>query len=128
MHSRAEGVDADSSRNARDYSGVDLSLKRIQVTRISAATWSLPREEEGEMKALSTAHDHIDITETLVRLYVFLAQDVDRCLHEAEQSTYPEHDFHLSSTRMKMLEMLSVNTVVQGKVAQECTRVLALTA
>ena len=80
------------------------------------------------MTALSTVHDHINITETLVRLYVFLAQDVDRCLHEAEQSTYPEHDFHLSSTRMKVSEMLSVNTVVQGKVAQECSRVLALTA
>jgi len=26
---------------------------------------------------------HIDITETLVRLYVFLAQCLDRCLTEA---------------------------------------------
>jgi len=80
------------------------------------------------MKAQSTVYGHIDITETLVRLYVFLAQDVDQCLHEAEQSTYPEHDLHLSSTRAKMSEMLSVNRVVQGKVAEECTRVLALTS
>jgi hypothetical protein len=77
--------------------------------------------------APSTVNSHIEITETLVRLYVFLAQDVDRCLHEAELSTYPEHDLHLSSTREKMIEMLSVNSVVQGKVARECARMLALT-
>ena len=32
------------------------------------------------MNAQSTVHGHIDVTETLVRLYVFLAQDLDRCL------------------------------------------------
>jgi hypothetical protein len=78
------------------------------------------------IKAPSTEDRHIEMTETLVRLYVFLAQDVERCLHEAEQSTYPEHDLHLSSTREKMIRMLSVNSVVQGKVAQECTRMLTL--
>jgi hypothetical protein len=77
--------------------------------------------------APSTVHSHIEITETLVRLYVFLAQDVDRCLHEPELSTYPEHDLHLSTTREKMIEMLSVNSVVQGKVARDCARMLALT-
>ena len=82
------------------------------------------------MNTQSTAHAHIDITETLVRLYVFLAQGLDRCLNEAVRTTYPEDQLqaHLASTRATMMEMLSVNRVVKGKVEQECDRVLSLTA
>ena len=82
------------------------------------------------MNTQSTAHGHIDITETLVRLYVFLAQSLDRCLNEAARATYPEHQLqsHLSSTRAKMMEILSVNRVVKGKVEQECNLVLSLIA
>jgi hypothetical protein len=80
------------------------------------------------MNAEATTHSHIDITETLVRLYVFLAQDLDRCLDLAARQTYPEHELqsHLASTRATMMEMLSVNQVVKGKVEQECNRVLSL--
>jgi len=82
------------------------------------------------MNAQSTAHGHIDTTETLVRLYVFLAQSLDRCLNEAARQIYPEQELQsqLSSTRAKMMEILSVNRVVKGKVEQECKQVLALTA
>jgi hypothetical protein len=80
------------------------------------------------MNAEATTHSHIDITETLVRLYVFLAQDLDRCLDLASRQTYPEHELqsHLSSTRATLMEMLSVNQVVKGKVEQECNQVLSL--
>lgn len=73
---------------------------------------------------------HIEITETLVRLYVFLAQYLDRCQNEAARQTFPEHELqaHLSSTKEKMLEILSVNRVVKSKVEQECDRVLSLGA
>ena len=82
------------------------------------------------MNAQSTVHSHIEITETLVRLYVFLAQQLDRCLNEAARTTYPEHELqsHLASTRAAMMEILSVNRVVKDKVEQECNRVLMLTA
>jgi hypothetical protein len=82
------------------------------------------------MNAPTAAHSCLDITETLVRLYVFLSQSLDRCLNEAARATYPEHELqaHLSSTRAEMMEMLSVNGVVKEKVEQECTRVLALVA
>ena len=82
------------------------------------------------MNTQSTAHGHIDITETLVRLYVFLAQRLDRCLNETVRTVYPEDELqaHLASTRATMMEMLSVNRVVKGKVEQECNRVLSLTA
>ena len=82
------------------------------------------------MNAQSTAHVHIDITETLVRLYVFLAQSLDRCLNEAARQIYPEQELQsqLSATRAKMMEILSVNGVVKGKVEQECNQVLALTS
>ena len=82
------------------------------------------------MSVQATAHTHIDTTETLVRLYVFLAQHLDRCLTEAVRQAYLEHELqsHLSSTRAKMMEILSVNRVVQGKVEQECNQVLSLAA
>jgi len=80
------------------------------------------------MNARSTVHRYIDITDTLVRLYVFLAQQMDRCVSEAVRISYPEAELqsHLASTRAEMMEMLSVNQVVKGKVEQECQRVLAL--
>jgi hypothetical protein len=38
------------------------------------------------MAAQSAASNHIDITETFVRLYVFLAQSLDRCLTRPSES------------------------------------------
>jgi len=80
------------------------------------------------MPTQSTVPRHIEITETLVRLYVFLAQYLDRCLDEAARKSYPEHELqaHLSETRNKMSEILSVNPVVKGKVEKECDHVLSL--
>lgn len=82
------------------------------------------------MVAQSSVPGHIEITETLVRLYVFLAQYLDRCLNEAARATFPEADLqaHLSATKAKMIEILSVNPVVKGKVEKECEHVLALGA
>jgi RecB family endonuclease NucS len=66
----------------------------------------------------------------MVRLYVFLAQALDRCLNEAARRTYPDQELqvHLASTRAEMMEILSVNRVVKDKVEQECHRVLTLSA
>ena len=82
------------------------------------------------MAGQSVTLGHIEITETLVRLYVFLTQYLDRCLDEAARKAYPDEELaaHLSSTRSKTMEMLTVNPVVKGKVEQECDRVLALGA
>lgn len=79
---------------------------------------------------MTTQHGHIEITETLVRLYVFLAQYLDRCQNEAARQTFPEQELqaHLSSTKAKMLEILTVNRVVKDKVEHECERVLSLGA
>ena len=80
------------------------------------------------MNPQSTVHSHIDITDTLARLYLFLAQSLDRCGSEAVRISYPEPEFqaNLASTRAAVLEMLSVNHVVKGKVEQECDRVNSL--
>ncbi len=71
---------------------------------------------------------YIEIAETFVRLYVFLTQYIDRCEDEAARKAFPEEELqkHLSATRTKMLEILRVNPVVQGKVEKECERVLTL--
>lgn len=82
------------------------------------------------MHAQSAVLSHIDITETLVRLYVFLAQTIDRCLSEAARISYPETALqgHLAASRAAVLDMLSVNQVVKEKVEQECKHVLSLVA
>ena len=73
-------------------------------------------------------HSHIDITDTLARLYVFLAQSMDRCVSEAARISYPEAELqaHLASTRATVLDMLAINQVVQAKVEKECDRVHSL--
>lgn len=82
------------------------------------------------MHAQSAVHSHIDITDTLVTLYLFLAQTIDRCLSEAARSGDPETALqgHLAASRAAVLDMLSVNSVVKGKVEQECKQVLSLVA
>ena len=72
--------------------------------------------------------DHIEITETFVRLYVFLTQYLDRCLDEAARKTYPDEELHahLATTRATMADILAVNPVVKSKVEKECKDVLVL--
>ena len=80
------------------------------------------------MNVQSAVSSHIAITEALVRLYLFLAQSIDRCVSEAARINYPEAELqsHLASTRAAVLDMLAVNQVVKAKVEQECNRVQAL--
>jgi hypothetical protein len=80
------------------------------------------------MTVQSTVHSHIDITDTLARLYLFLAQSMDRCVNEAARINYPEAELqaHLDSTRVAALGMLAGNHVVKAKVEQECDRVHSL--
>ena len=75
-----------------------------------------------------SANSHIDITEIFVRLYVFLAQSLDRCLDRAQRESFPEkdHQAFLDETRGKLMEVLQVNPVVEGKVQEECDRILGL--
>ncbi|MDF0674867.1 MAG: hypothetical protein P0120_11105 [Nitrospira sp.] len=77
-----------------------------------------------------SANDQTDIAAALVRLYVFLAQYLDRCFDEAARKSYPDSELqgHLDETRRKLMEILSVNPVVKGKLADECDRILTLGA
>jgi hypothetical protein len=78
----------------------------------------------------STANDQIDIAAALVRLYVFLAQYLDRCFDEGARKSYPDAELqkHLVETRHHLMEILSVNPVVKKKLTEECDRILALGA
>ena len=80
------------------------------------------------MAAQSVTNKHIEITETFVRLYVFLSQTLDRCLDQTQRESFPEkaHQAFLTQARNEMREILTVNPVVKGKVEEECSRVLAL--
>jgi hypothetical protein len=77
-----------------------------------------------------SANDQTDIAAALVRLYVFLAQYLDRCFDEAARKNYPDAELqgHLDETRRQLMEILSVNPVVKKKLADECDRILALGA
>lgn len=83
-----------------------------------------------EDESRSPLHRSIVITDTMARMYLFLAQSMDRCVSEAARISYPESEFqsNLASTRATMLEMLSVNQVVKEKIEQECNRVGSVVA
>jgi hypothetical protein len=80
------------------------------------------------MATQPAVNKHIEITETFVRLYVFLSQTLDRCLDQTQRASFPEkeHQAFLTEARNQMMEILTVNPVVKGKVEEECSRVLAL--
>jgi len=75
-----------------------------------------------------SAKDQTDIAAALVRLYVFLAQYLDRCFDEAARKSYPDSELqgHLEDTRRQLMEILSVNPVVKSKLSNECDRILSL--
>lgn len=70
------------------------------------------------MNVQSAGHSHIDVTDRLARLYLFLAQSMDRCVSEAARINYPDAEFQsqLASTKATVLDMLAVNQVVKAKV------------
>ena len=70
----------------------------------------------------------IQITETVLRLYVLLNQYLDRCHDQAAKDAFPESEFqeHLATTRTKAAELLTTNRVVKDKVAAETERILQL--
>jgi hypothetical protein len=76
----------------------------------------------------ASAQDQTDIAAALVRLYVFLAQYLDRCFDDAARKSYPDAELqaHLTETRRELMRMLAVNPVVKKKLAEECDRILAL--
>jgi hypothetical protein len=80
------------------------------------------------MTVHSHVHSHLAITETLARLYLLLAQSMDRCVSEGGWSNDPEDELqaHLASTRAAVLDMLAGNRVVQAKVEEECNQVGSL--
>lgn len=80
------------------------------------------------MTVHSHVHSHLAITEALARLYLLLAQSMDRCVSEGGWSNDPEDELqaHLASTRAAVLDMLVGNQVVQAKVEEECNQVGSL--
>ena len=78
----------------------------------------------------ASTKDQTDIAATLVRLYVFLVQYLDRCFDEAASKSFPDAELHahLADTRHQLMDILAVNPVVKNKLAQECDRILSLGA
>lgn len=72
----------------------------------------------------------IQVTEVFVRLYVLLAQYLDRCLNESGADHIPlsELETHLAETRERLLEHIETNRVVRQKIEQEYERLHGLGA
>jgi hypothetical protein len=88
----------------------------------------LDEGEESLMTIHAIAFSHIDTTDALSRLYLFLAQAMDRGLGEAGRVNGgdSELDANLAGARNAALELLSVNRVVRDKVEAECNRIRSL--
>ena len=80
------------------------------------------------MTTQATVSSHIETTDALSRLYLFLAQAMDRGLDEAGRANDvdSELDANLAGARSAALELLSVNRVVRDKVEAECNRIRSL--
>lgn len=78
----------------------------------------------------ASAKDQLEVAAALVRLYVFLAQYLDRCFDEAAHKSYPDSELqaHLAETRRQLMDILAVNPVVKKKLTEECDRILSLGA
>jgi hypothetical protein len=74
------------------------------------------------------ASSHIETTDALSRLYLFLAQAMDRGLDEVGRVNDgdSELDANLAGARSAALELLAVNRVVRDKVEAECNRIRSL--
>jgi hypothetical protein len=79
---------------------------------------------------MATTTEQLDVASALVRLYIFLAQYLDRCFDEAARKSYPDSELqgHLAETRRQLMEILAVNPVVKKKLSEDCDRILALGA
>lgn len=78
----------------------------------------------------TTNPQFIQITETVLRLYVLLSQFLDRCHDQSAKEAFPESEFqaHLNKTREQATELLATNHIVRGKVEAECEGILKLAA
>jgi hypothetical protein len=80
------------------------------------------------MSGTITAQNHIDVIETLIKLYGSLEQNFDHCLHEITSGMLEEHESQarLSTTRAQIMDILAGNSVVKEKLEEECRRLLSL--
>ncbi len=80
------------------------------------------------MTTHATVSSHIETTDALSRLYLFLAQSMDHGLDEVGRVNIvdSELDANLAGARSAALELLSVNRVVRDKVEAECNRIRSL--
>lgn len=76
----------------------------------------------------TSTNEQISAAATLVRLYVFLTQHLDRYSDKEARENYPDSEFkqHLTTTHHELMKILRVNPVVRNKVDQEYTRILSL--
>ena len=80
------------------------------------------------MTTQATVSSHIDTADALSRLYLFLAQAMDRGLGKAGRVNGGDSELaaNLAGARNAALELLSVNRVVRDKVEAECNRIRSL--
>lgn len=80
------------------------------------------------MSGITAAQHHIEIIETIIKLYVSLGQSLDHCLNEIGAGMVEEHELqaHLSASRAQMSDILAGYPAVKHKLEQECKRLLSL--
>jgi hypothetical protein len=97
---------------------------------VGASAAAAMQSEETPMRGSTAAQIHIEIIETVIRLYVSLGQSLDHCLNEIGTGMVEEHELqaHLSASRAQISDILAGNHAVKRKFEEECKRLLSLTS
>ena len=82
------------------------------------------------MNGITADHVHIEIIETVIRLYVSLGQSLDQCLNKIGTGMVEEHELQarLSASRAQISDILAGYPAVKRKFEEECKRLLSLTS
>ncbi len=70
---------------------------------------------------------HIQVTDALIHVYLVLTQYLDHLLDESKTPELSNQDIEiqLEATRAKLQTALAPHPMVQGKIGDECTRILS---
>lgn len=82
------------------------------------------------MNGITATQNHIEIIETVIKLYESLGQGLDHCLNEIGTGVIEEHELqaHLSTSRAQMMDILAGSPAVKQKLEQECKRLFSVTS
>ena len=102
-------------------------IQIVQETTTRLTHLHTPTMEEERMTTEAHNPQHIQVTDALIHVYLVLTQYLDHLLDEskAPELTNQDIESQLEVTRTKLQTALAPHPIVQGKIGEECTRILS---